>query len=90
MYKPSISALIEIIRKAQSDVVELDSAISLYQQGGGSEAVIYALASCRDQNQRFCVGMFSDIATHDEEQTEEQTEQIESLVATHAELFPSN
>lgn len=80
MYKPSINALIEIIKKAQSDVVELDQCLTILAESGQEcFTVIRVLQNARQQQRAFMADMFNEITSHDDQWTEEQAAEVAEL-----------
>lgn len=80
MYKPSISTLIEIIKKAQSDIAELTTAITFYQDNNPEAlTVVRCLCDSREQQRRFMLAMFNEITTHDDEMTDNEAIAVQQL-----------
>lgn len=89
MYKPSVNALIEIIRKTLADNTELTAAINILSTTESpSLAVIRALADAKNTNQRFIKAMFDEIAEHTELITDAQLNQIAELQQAHRDQYP--
>ncbi|EBU8272203.1 hypothetical protein DLL80_23840 [Salmonella enterica subsp. enterica serovar Newport] len=85
MYKPSVAALIQIIRKTQADNVELTAAINvLSATDNASLAVVRALANAKEVNKRFIIDMFNDLSSHDELITDDQLSEISELHNIHS------